>query len=249
MAEPGPVARTANRQSAIDSRYLSQADEIARVFKTFRDHRADLQLRFEGGIGLYSAKVLDLEKKTMLLEDIHPRDGLTHLRAGKRFALSGRLDGMYIHSASNVAHKADAERGLPYFHVALPESLLYQQRRKSARFRLPLRVAANGAQLLLFRKGSVDLPVGGKIIDISAGGCRVQISGMVSPPLSLDEVLVSCTISIPNLLEVNSKGTVRHTSVDEKRQVTSCGVEFTEMQVTDRRRLEQFVQAIAKLSQ
>ncbi len=249
MAEPATSSTKTTRPSGISSRYLTDPDEIIRVLKIFRDQRADLQLRFEQDIGVYKAKVLDLKNKFMLLEDIQPRDGLAHLRAQKPFSLSGRTEGIYIHNIGNIAQKADSERGLPYFHVALPQSLLYQQRRRAARFRLPLRVEANGAQLLLFRQGSDDTPITGRIIDISAGGCRAEFAGVLAPPVETDEVLEGCAITVPNLLELHSKGTVRHASINAERQVTTCGIEFTEMHVTDRRRLEQFIQAISKRTQ
>jgi c-di-GMP-binding flagellar brake protein YcgR len=248
MAEPAPSPTTTTRPSGISSRYLTNRDEIVRVLKIFRDQRADLQLRFEQDIGIYTAKVLDLQKQDLLLEDLQPRDGSKHLRARKPFSLSGRVEGIYIHCVGNVSERADSERGVPYFHVALPESLLYQQRRRAARFRLPLRVVANGAQVHLFRKDGKDTPLTGRIIDISAGGCRAELAGVLSPPLQNDEILEGCAISVPNLLNVHSKGAVRHAGVDEERQVTTCGIEFTEMHVTDRRRLEQFIQAIAKLA-
>lgn len=249
MAEPATSSTTTTRPSGISSRYLTDPDEIIRVLKIFRDQRADLQLRFEQDIGVYTAKVLDLKNRFMLLEDIQPRDGLAHLRAHQPFSLSGRTDGIYIHNVGNIAQKADSERGLPYFHVALPESLLYQQSRRAARFRLPLRVEANGAQVLLFRQGNGDEPETGQIIDISAGGCRAEFPGMLAPPLENDEILEGCAITVPNLLDLHSKGAVRHSSVNDERQVTTCGIEFTEMHVTDRRRLEQFIQAISKRTQ
>jgi len=250
MAEPAPSSSTTTtRPSRISSRYLTDPDEIIRVLKIFRDQRTDLQLRFEQNIGVYTAKVLDLQQKIILLDDLQPRDGSTHLRARKHFSLSGRVAGIYIHCLDNVAQKADSERGVPYFHVALPKSLLYQQRERAARFRLPLRVAANGAQVLLFRRGGNDTPLKGQIIDISAGGCRAEFVGLLTPPLKNDEILEGCAISVPNLLDLHSKAAVRHTSIHQKQLVTTCGIEFTEMHVTDRRRLEQFIQAIAKLAQ
>jgi len=81
MAEPARAATTAAKANAISSRYLSDAEEISRVFRIFRDHRADLQLRFEDGRSVCTAKVLDLQKRSILLEDIQPRDGLALLRS------------------------------------------------------------------------------------------------------------------------------------------------------------------------
>lgn len=249
MAEHAAGTNGPDRPSAISSRYLTDRDEIVGAFRVLRDQRADLQLRFADNPGTYTAKVLDLKDKSVLIEDIQPRDGLALLRAGKRFALSSRIDGLYIHCAENRAHKADSERSLPFFHVALPASLLYQQRRRAARFRLPLRVVTHGARIALRRGNRNANALQGEIIDISAGGCRAEFHGEAPPRLGNDGILDFCQISIPNLLELEAKSAVRHTSFDARRQILTCGIEFTEMQVTDRRRLEQFIQTLARISQ
>jgi c-di-GMP-binding flagellar brake protein YcgR len=240
------VAETAEDIASNSSRFLTDPVEISQIFKLLRDQRAELQLRFDKEVETFRAKVLDLQGASILVEDIHPRDGMRFLRSGHLFALAARIDGLYIHSSNNRAHKSDSERNVPFFHVALPKMMLCQQRRRAARFRLPLRVAANGAQITLHRVGK-DEPLVGTIIDISAGGCRAEFSGFKFRPLQDDDVLQGCSLSIPKLLEVNARAALRHTSLDSKRNILSCGIEFTEMNVTDRRRLEQFIETIARI--
>ena len=82
--------------------------------------------------------------------------------------------GVYVHCAENRVVKADSERGVPYFHVALPTSVLFQQRRKAERFRLPLSVSTNGASVTLLLEPEDDHPMVGRVIDVSAGGCRAD---------------------------------------------------------------------------
>ncbi|MEZ5558417.1 MAG: PilZ domain-containing protein [Pseudomonadales bacterium] len=247
MAEPARVEGATAKNGAVTSRFLTDREEIGRVFKTLRDQRANLEVRFQHESVTYTVKVLDLQGDTLLLEDVQPRDGLSHFRSGKPFALSGRAEGIYIHAADNHAHKSDSERGIPFFHVRLPGSMLYQQRRRAARFRLPLRVVANGARVLLYRAGA-DAALMGEIIDISAGGCRAELPAPIEPALAVDEMMDSCAVSIPNLLELNARSAIRHATLDRQRQVVTCGIEFMEMHVTDRRRLEQFIQSIARLT-
>ena len=242
MAEAAP----ANRAKSVVSRYLDERGEIVRVIKVLRDQRAEVQLRFEDDSEAYTAKVLDVLETSLLLDDVRPRSGLSHLRTGKSFSLAARVHGMYAYSATNHAFKSEAERGVPYFHVALPVNLLYQQRRNAARFRLPLRVTTKGACVTLTR--SHDEKIAGRVIDISAGGCRVQFDGLIEVPLAAEEQ-VGCAISIPKLLDLDGHGIVRHVSYDEQTRKLTCGIELTEMNVTDRRRLEQFIQSLAKISQ
>ena len=252
MSEP---AQLESAESTPDSgsqtpstRYIEDADDISRVIKILRDQRADMQIRFEDDALACSAKILDLQGERFLLEDVHPREGIKPLRAGKTFTLSARAQGIYMRCEGNRVIKADSERGIPFFHVALPESMLYQQRRKAARFRLPLRVATNGASVSLFRTNP-DEPMTGRVIDISVGGCRAEFDGPASPPVDSDEQVETCAISIPNLLELNAKAAIRHFSFNEDSKKLTCGIELTEMHVTDRRRLEQFIQSITRVSQ
>lgn len=244
------MAETAQDTAASgQSRYLTDPEEISQVFKLLRDHRTELQLRFDKETLTYRAKVLDLQGASVLIEDIQPRDGMRLLRAGHPFALAARVDGLYVHCANNHAHKSDAERNLPFFHVALPKHMLFQQRRRATRFRLPLRVVANGAQITLYPASSETKPLVGSIIDISAGSCRAEFAGFKFRPLQDDDALDGCSLTIPNLLEVSARAALRHSSFDSRRYILTCGIEFTEMQVTDRRRLEQFIQTIARISQ
>jgi c-di-GMP-binding flagellar brake protein YcgR len=249
MAESTPDGAAAIRNSAIQSRYLTDADEVAQVFKVLRDQRAELQLRFDQEAQPYRGKVLDLKDGSILIEDIHPRDGMRLLREGRPFAIAARIDGLYVHATQNRAHKADSERSVPFFHIALPRSMLCQQRRRAARFRLPLRVAANGARVTLYPAAKDATPLSGSTIDISAGGCRAEFSNCRFRPIHDDDPLTGCALSIPNLLELEASAAIRHSSLDTRRHVFTCGIEFTEMDVTDRRRLEQFVQSLARISQ
>jgi c-di-GMP-binding flagellar brake protein YcgR len=98
----------------------------------------------------------------------------------------------------------------------------------------------------MFRHWDDDKALIGRIIDISAGGCRVVFKGPVKPLLSVGEEIDTCTINIPNLLELSSKEAIRHFNYDKKSRDLTCGIELTVMHVTDRRRLEQLIQTIAR---
>lgn len=246
MAEAAQTDQTPPRPGTTS--YLEEPEDIVRALKSMRDQRATMQLRFEGLEDTFTARILDVAANEFLLEDIRPRNGREHFKTGATFTMSGRVAGLYLLSEINRITAADAERGIPYFHVELPKSVIYQQRRRSTRYPVPPRVATSGARVILFRnlkpRGEPEaLP--GRIIDISAGGCRAEFDGPVHPPLEVDEVLSSCAISIPKLLEFTSKGTIRHFALNKRDRRLTCGIELTEMHVTDRRRLEQFIQTIA----
>lgn len=232
--------------------YVSKPDAIRQALKVLRDQRTGVQLNFEGDPITYSAQVLDVSANEFLLENVVPRDGLKKMRKGQEFALSARAQGIYVHSGSNKVIAVDSERGVPFFRVGLPTTLLYQQRRRSARFQLPTRVVAEGASVQLFRENtdrkSADESLSGRIIDISAGGCRAEFQTAVAVPLAQDEQ-IRCAVEIPNVLEFHAEAAIRHSSYDARKRTLSCGIELTEMHVTDRRRLEQFIESIRKSTQ
>jgi len=240
--------RPPHRSTSIYTTYLNEPVEIIRVLKVLRDQRADVALSFDGDRQSYAVKVLDVSGNSVLLEDIHPRSGLAKMRQGQQFAMSARARGIYFHSGCNRVQAIESERGVPYFRVELPTNVLYQQRRKAARFRLPLRVATNGASVILFRACDEPESLNGRIIDISASGCRAQFDGPLAVPLQIDEKL-RCAVSIPEMLEFPAEAIIRHSAFDNKSRTVSCGIELVSMHVTDRRRLEQFLEAIRRMEE
>lgn len=229
---------------AIVSRYVTELDEIQQVFKLFRDQRSDLCLRFEGEAETFTSHVLDVADDSLLLEDIRPREGSALMNEGVNFNLTGRTEGVFVYAETLRAVEALSERGIPYYRVPLPEQMLYQQRRRALRFRIPLRVATHGAEVVLARIDQQ--PLSGAIVDISVGGCRAAFDGFPFPSLEVDEQIPLCQINIPKLLNLTAEGSIRHVTYDKEHSSTACGIEFVEMDITDRRRLEQFVQTLAK---
>jgi c-di-GMP-binding flagellar brake protein YcgR len=225
--------------------YLSKPRDIARVLKQLRDQRALLQLRFDGDPVGYTAKILDLEDDGFLIESLQPRDGLRHMRQGTVFSLSARAPGLYLHSGTNRVESEHAERSLPYFKIRIEGTVLYQQRRKAARFQLPKRVTTNGASITVFRAAHPDRPLKGRIIDISAGGCRAEFDSPALPPLE-DNEQVQVSLEVPKLLELTATGNARHSRYDTELRKLRCGIELVKMHVTDRRRLEQFIESIRR---
>lgn len=224
----------------IFSRYLTERAEITRVLLQFRDHCQPVTLRFEGIDQEYTAQVLDVIDDQVLLEDVRPRNGNALMQRRQPFSLAGRADGVYVYATGNRVAEAAAERLVPYFRVALPRSMLCQQRRRSTRFQLPMGERAASLEL-----GSEHGRVKGEIVDISVGGCRAAFRNGLPSAFAKDASLDSCRIEVPGLLDIQCDAVIRHMSPNAKGIVT-CGVEFTSMGVTERRRLEQFIQTLSR---
>ena len=240
---PKPSQSTGQTASGRDSGYISDVGEIANTLRAFRDQRTDLRLRLGNTADEILARLLDVSEREMLIEDIRPRAALSLLRARAQFSFAARMDGLYAFAEKVTVLSREEERGLPFFRIALPTNMLVQQRRRDARIRLPMRVTTRGASVILER----DLPMLGRIVDISAGGLRAEFAIQGTLPRR-DEEVQSCKITIPNLLQLESTAVIRHVRMDVQRRLFECGIELTEMPVTDRRRLEQFVQSLSKVT-
>jgi c-di-GMP-binding flagellar brake protein YcgR len=227
------------------SQFLSDRSEIERVFRIFRDQCSTVRLRFERAEEDFTARVLEVKDDEFLLEDIRPRNGMRYMRDQDPFSLYGRVDGIYAHAAELRVRETLEDRGVPYFVLPLPSQILYQQRRRAARFRLPLTVSKDGARITLHRG---ERPLTGFLVDISAGGCRVIFDTKFDPQMRQDEVVERSEITIPNSLTLTARTVIRHHSFNKATGRLACGIEFTEMPVRDRRRLEQFIQKIAKIA-
>ncbi len=220
-----------------ESRYLSDINDIREAFLIYRDQRSRITLNFAQQAGSYSAHLLDVTQTDLLLESIEPRSAMTLLRDGEEFSISCRASGQWVMAENNRVHLTADERGVPYYHVRLPQRLLFQQRRREIRYSMPARVRANHAVLQLNRTH----PIAGQVLDLSCGGCRMKLTPPAQPELWNDEIIPSCTLQIHQQLSVSIDIRVRYhqSAGDNKEQI--CGLEFMQMSVADRRRLEAYV--------
>ncbi len=234
------------RETPSNSRYLSNAADITQALKTLRDQRIPLTLRVDGEPHSYNCKLLDVNDDTFLIEDISPRSGMANLRKARKFSIAARGTGVYMFIEDCRVKETGEERGVPFFYIPLPKSMLMQQRRRAARYRLPLRISADGARISLFDDSEGQQRIVGRVIDISAGGCRAEFDLPVPVKIANDMVITTCTITINRLLEIRSEAVVRNCHENKHSKTLICGLELTQMHVTDRRRLEHFIESISK---
>ena len=229
--------------TASETQYIHDAEHVAATLRVFRDQRADLTLRIEQLDQPMQARVLDVSERELLIEDIRPRSAMAMLTPRQKVSATARIKGLYAFIEEMQIISREEERGLPFYRVRLPQNMLVQQRRRAERYRIPMRVSTRGARVTLYR----DQPITGKILDISAGGLRAEFNAPKPPP-QREESVETCAITIPNLLTLTIRAVVRHVQKKALSRTYTCGIELTEMPITDRRRLEQFIQSLAKIT-
>lgn len=229
------------QSNANDSQVLTEAAKIRQSLKIFRDHRTPLAVNFEQVRGEFTCKILDVLERALILEDIVPRSGSTQFRDGHAFSLSARAGGYFAYADRVHVIRAEAERGVPYYLTPLPDTLLLQRRRRADRYKLPLRVTTAGARMVLAQQ-----KLEGHLLDVSVGGCRVEFPAAATAPFAVCDELQHWRIEIQRLLELQGTAVVRHIAQHPKKHTWIAGLELTDLNVTNRRRLERFVQSLAR---
>ena len=226
--------------TALERRYLNEPDDVTSVFRFFRDQQSEITLRFSDTKDPYSARVVDLEPEKVLLQNIIPNTGAELLARGVPFSISGRADGLFVYISDNKAFSEEADAGAGCYRIPLPHSVLYQQRRKSSRFRLPVKVGVHRSCIELTAQPQCV----GRLLDISAGGVRVVIDPAKQDALAIDDHFENCQLLIPNALDIRVSVAVRHTNYNPVGQRLACGLEFVGMSASDRDQLDQFLAQI-----
>ena len=227
--------------TALESRYLNERDDVARVFMVFRDQQSEITLRFNNIDESYTARVLDVEDKFVLLQNVIPSEGCQHLCNGAPFSISGRVDGLFVYVTDNQARGIAAQESGGYYRVPLPDSVLYQQRRSSARHRLPVNFNAQRSHVRL----SEHPPIYARILDISQGGCRVLLEPSRPDVIKIDQEFESCLIHVPNALHVSAQMFVRHKEYDPSTKSMTCGLEITDINPEAQEQLLTFLTKIS----
>ncbi|MNN18406.1 Flagellar brake protein YcgR [compost metagenome] len=167
-----------------------------------------------------------------------PRDGERFLEKGEPFRIEGFHDGVRIAWESNGNLLIDDARSGRCYRGNFPDAVVYHQRRNAFRAALKLSqlvsVELDGDKL----KGKGKL--GGKLLDISATGCKLRFEGDISARLQLGQVYERFAAALP-FGKMTAPVELRYLHVEEKINTTFAGVRFHNMSGLVQRQVERFV--------
>jgi len=225
---------------AQESRYLSTREEVAQVFQLFRDQLSEIKLRFVDVNQTYTARVLDLENDEVFLQNIVPREGARHLRSGAEFSISGRADGLFVYITGNKLTAMPQGQDAGFYRISMPTTVLYQQRRRSERVRVPVQANVHRSHVKI---GDIN-PIYARILDISENGARIAIDPARPDSLRAHQRIENCLIHVPNQLTVEVNLIVRHADYDAKNNTMVCGLELLKATPEAIAKLKEFVAKI-----
>lgn len=212
--------------------------EIAGNLRMLQESHDPLIITFHERTQRFQSYVVnvDRENNSIALDEMIPRDGERFLLAGEPFRIEGFHEGVRIAWESNGPLTIDDSNGTRCYRGTLPDEVVYHQRRNAFRAALKL------AQLVSIELGGEKLkvPLAGKLLDISATGCKLRFDGDISNGLQLGQVYDRFIAALP-FGNMTTSVELRYLHHEEKIDTTFAGVRFHNMSGLVQRQVERFV--------
>ena len=212
--------------------------EIAGNLRMLQESHDPLIITFHERTQRFQSYVVDVDRENnaIALDEMIPRDGERFLLAGESFRVEGFHEGVRIAWESNGPLTIDDSNGTRCYRGTLPDEVVYHQRRNAFRAALKL------AQLVSIELGGEKLkvPLAGKLLDISATGCKLRFDGNISNGLQLGQVYDRFIAALP-FGSMTTPVELRYLHHEEKIDTTFAGVRFHNMSGLVQRQVERFV--------
>jgi len=210
--------------------------EIASHLRSLMESHDPLIITFHERSQRFQSYIIEVDRDgdVLAMDEMIPRDGERFMAAGEAFRVEGFHDGV------RIAWEVKADMTIvddPHsYRGPLPKEVVYHQRRNAFRAALKLAdlvdVKIDGDKL--------KTPLKGKLLDISATGCKLRFEGDESERLQLGQVYERFTASLP-FGSMTTPVELRHLHYEEKLHTTFAGVRFHNMSGLVQRQVERFV--------
>lgn len=214
--------------------------EIAAHLRTLLESHDPLIITFHERSQRFQSYVVEVDRdnNVMALDEMIPRDGERFLENGEPFRVEGFHDGVRIAWECNQPMTVSSSDSSRCYRGVLPTEVTYHQRRNAFRAALKLSqlvdVVLDGEKL----KGAG--AIRGKLLDISATGCKLRFEGDIEERLQLGQVYEKFAAGSPLGLTSMSVE-LRHLHFEERQNITFAGVRFHNVTGQMQRKIESFV--------
>lgn len=179
---------------------------------------------------------VDRENLRIVLDEMIPREGEKYLEAGEPFKVEGFHDGVRVAWECNGTLSITQKEGGRCYVGALPSEVVYHQRRNAFRAALKL------SQLVDVEIAGDRLKntLVGKLLDISAHGCKLRFDGDISERLQLGQIYERFAAALP-FGAMTTPVELRHLHFEDRIDTTFVGVRFHNVSGLVQRQIERFV--------
>ncbi len=210
--------------------------EIASNMRLLMESHDPLIITFHERTQRFQSYVIDVDRDgdKITLDEMIPRDGERFMLNGEPFRVEGFHDGVRI--AWEVKAQMTLIEDPRSYSGPLPEEVVYHQRRNAFRAALKL------ASLVNVEIGGekIKSPLKGKLLDISATGCKLRFEGDVSERVQLGQVYDRFIASLP-FGSMTTAVELRHLHFEDRINTTFAGVRFHNISGLVQRQVERFV--------
>ena len=179
---------------------------------------------------------VDRENNSLTLDEMIPRDGERFLEAGEPFRVEGFHEGVRIAWECTTQLSIDDVNNHRCYRATLPKEVVYHQRRNAFRAALKLShlidVNVAGDKLKAAIKG--------KLLDVSATGCKLRFEGDVSEGMQLGQVYERFSAALPFGM-MSTPVELRYLHFEERLNITFAGLRFHNISGPVQRQVERFV--------
>lgn len=231
-----------NTQNAEDApqppKILATPLEIAGTLRLLQESNDPLIITFHERNQRFQSYLVDVDRDSqmLILDEMIPRDGERYLESGEAFRVEGFHDGVRVAWESNGSLTISEKDGHRTYQGSMPGEVVYHQRRNAFRAALKL------AQLVNVELGGEKLKtsINGKLLDISATGCKLRFEGDISQRLQLGQVYDRFIAALP-FGNMTTAVELRYLHFEEKLDITFAGIRFHNMSGLVQRQVERFV--------
>ncbi|MFK3771209.1 flagellar brake protein [Pseudomonas sp. NPDC089406] len=219
---------------------LSTPLEIAANLRQLLESHDPLIISFPERSQRFQSYVVHVDRDTgvVALDEMIPRDGEKFIENGEPFRVEGFHDGVRIAWECNTPLSITEIDGHRCYRGPLPEEVTYHQRRNAFRAALKLSQLVDVMLDGTYLKGNGALR--GKLLDISATGCKLRFEGNVEDRLQLGQVYERFKAAAPLGL-TDTMVELRHLHYEERINTTFAGIRFHNLSGQAQRKIEGFV--------
>lgn len=216
---------------------LTTPAEINGNFRTLLNNNLPLKIRFPGREQRYLSYIVavDRENASLALDEFVPNTALRFLQNGEEFHVEAHIDGVRINWSHHQTGIAATINGHPCLWFKFPEEMHHHQRRGTFR----ANVIPDQPASITLAGNALATPVSGRLLDISATGCKVHIDS-ANTHLKAGQLYESSSLIMPHgslTLSVEA----RHVQVIEEKDITKVGLRFHQVDGVTQRNIERYV--------
>ncbi|QJD57675.1 pilus assembly protein PilZ [Pseudomonas sp. gcc21] len=210
--------------------------EINALLKTLLHSRDQLIVSFPERSQKFQSFIVAIDPagKQLWIDELVPKEGDRYITEGESFRIDAWHEGVHMRWHCVAAQRVILE-GAPAYCAALPEQLIYHQKRGAFRA-VVQRPLETGVTL-----HSETFRLSGHLFDVSATGCKALFASDQAHALRPGAIIEACQLDLPEIGTLDLAVEVRHVSYDEKRDESHVGLRFRQPSPQAQRQVDRFV--------